>query len=111
MIPNRSIVRFTLAFLLLGAACCWLESASAADETIAKKDDGCAEAVLLLRQQERRFARDLRLIQRELAALRNDMTRPGIPEIICGIGYIFGICGIAFYMAARKQQPSPQKGN
>lgn len=101
--PTRT-VRLLLITVLTGSALLWGSIASAGDDatTPANDDSPCAETAALLREQNTRLTRDLRRIQRELAFLREAMTRPGMQEIIGGIGYIFGICGIVFYMSARK---------
>jgi|GEM_PF-1119126 len=59
-------------------------------------------------QQSQEFSRELRQIKREIALLRQTMEKPGIKEIFAGIGYIFGLCGVAFYFSARKRGPNSQ---
>ncbi len=46
----------------------------------------------------------LRPIRRELVALRAAVSRPGITEILGGIGYIIGIAGIWAYMKSREKK-------
>jgi hypothetical protein len=60
--------------------------------------------VTLLKAQHSQLAGDLRRIQREIAALRADIARPGLQEIFAGIGYILGLCGVAAFVAARRKE-------
>ncbi|MBW1974780.1 MAG: hypothetical protein JRI45_04320 [Deltaproteobacteria bacterium] len=64
-------------------------------------DTYCARAVNLLEKQNKMLSRDLRQIKRELLLLKAELSRPGIKEVFAGIGYIFGIFGVAAYMKAR----------
>ena len=65
--------------------------------------DNCAEAVALLKAQNIKISQELRKIKREIAALREELSKPGLNEIFGGIGYILGFLGIIFYFQARKQ--------
>ena len=65
--------------------------------------DNCAEAVALLKAQNIKISQELRKIKREIAALRNELSKPGPQKIFGGIGYIMGFLGIIFYFLARKQ--------
>ncbi len=58
----------------------------------------------LLQHQNSKLTRDLRRIQREIAALRADLDEPGLQEIFSGIGYILGLFGVAAFMAARNKE-------
>lgn len=64
---------------------------------------GPAEVVTLIQEQNRKMSEELRRIQREIAALRADLDKPGLLEIFAGIGYILGLFGIAAYVAARRK--------
>ncbi|TYO99187.1 hypothetical protein EDC39_10329 [Geothermobacter ehrlichii] len=66
-------------------------------------ESGCSEAVAKIDAQNSKLSRDLRRIQREIAALRADLDKPGMQEIFGGIGYIFGLFGVAFFVAARRK--------
>ncbi len=50
-------------------------------------------------------------IKRELAAMREDLARPGFQEIFAGIGYIFGLAGIGFYVHARRNRAARKREN
>ena len=63
----------------------------------------CAEAVALLKTQNKKISEEFRKIKREIAALREELSKPGLNEVFGGIGYILGFLGIIFYFQARKQ--------
>jgi hypothetical protein len=65
--------------------------------------DNCAEAVALLKTQNNKIHQELRNIKREIAALKDALSKPGPEKIFGGIGYILGFLGIIFYFLARKQ--------
>jgi len=65
--------------------------------------DNCAEAVALLKTQNNKISSELRKIKREIAALKDALSKPGPEKIFGGIGYILGFLGIIFYFLARKQ--------
>jgi len=65
--------------------------------------DNCAEAVALLKTQNKKISEEFRKIKREIAALREELSKPGLREVFGGIGYILGFLGIIFYFQARKQ--------
>jgi len=62
-----------------------------------------SEVVQLLKEQNSNLSRDLRRIQREIAALRADLDKPGMKDVFAGIGYIFGLFGVAAFVAARRK--------
>ena len=62
------------------------------------------QVVALLQEQNSQLSRDLRRIQREIAALRADLDKPGMKEVFAGIGYIFGLFGVAAFVAARRKK-------
>lgn len=39
----------------------------------------------------------------EIAALRADLAEPGVKDIFAGVGYIFGLFGVAAFVAARRK--------
>ena len=61
------------------------------------------EIVMLLKKQNSKLSGDLRRIQREIAALRADLDKPGLKDIFSGIGYILGLFGTAAFVAARRK--------
>ena len=63
----------------------------------------CAEAVALLKTQDKKISQELRKIKREIAALKDALLKPGPEKIFGGIGYIMGFLGIIFYFLARKK--------
>jgi hypothetical protein len=65
--------------------------------------DNCAEAVALLKTQNKKISEEFRKIKREIAALKEELSKPGLNEVFGGIGYILGFLGIIFYFQARKQ--------
>jgi hypothetical protein len=67
-------------------------------------DGGVQEVVALLKEQNSKLSGDLRRIQREIAALRADLDKPGFKDIFAGIGYILGLFGAAAFVAARRKE-------
>ena len=65
--------------------------------------DQCSEFATLLAKQEQNNAREFRQIKRDLAALSQQVTEPGMREVFGGIGYILGLFGVAAYVASRKK--------
>jgi hypothetical protein len=65
--------------------------------------EGAQEVVTLLKEQNSRLTNDLRRIQREIAALRADLDKPSFKDVFAGIGYIFGLFGVAAFVAARRK--------
>lgn len=65
--------------------------------------DSCQEAVTLLKSQNSKLSADLRRIQREIAALRADMDKPGLRDALGGIGFILGVFGAAAFVASRRK--------
>jgi hypothetical protein len=61
------------------------------------------EVVTLLKEQNSKLSSELRRIQREIAALRADLNKPGIKDVFAGIGYVFGLFGVAGFVAARRK--------
>jgi len=66
-------------------------------------DDGSQAIMNLLKEQNSKLSGDLRRIQREIAALRADLDKPGLRDVFAGIGYIAGLFGIAAFVAARRK--------
>jgi hypothetical protein len=76
------------------------ESSRPEDATAAAVD--CRELAAMLQQQKSLISRETGQLKREIAALRDDLLRPGIKEIFAGIGYIFGLAGIGLYVHSRR---------
>lgn len=66
--------------------------------------DDFQDVVTLLKEQNSKLSSDLRRIQREIAALRADLDKPGLREVFAGIGYIFGLFGTAAFVARRRKE-------
>lgn len=77
-------------------------SLSLAAET--PQGDSIQELVTQLQEQNSQMSGDLHRIHRELAALRAELGKPGLNDIFGGIGYIFGLFGVAAYVASRRRQ-------
>jgi hypothetical protein len=90
--------------LIIGAICVWLMTFAvwAAAETSAAEN--APELATLLKEQTGKLSGDLRLIQREIAALRADLDKPGFRDVFSGIGYIFGLFGVTAFMASRRKE-------
>jgi hypothetical protein len=58
----------------------------------------------VLKEQNDKLSADLRRIQREIAALRADLGKPGVKDVFAGVGYIFGLFGVAAYVASRRKE-------
>ena len=67
-------------------------------------EESTQEIVALLKEQNSKLSNDLRRIQREIAALRADLDKPGIKDVFAGIGYIFGLFGVAAFVASRRKE-------
>ena len=67
-------------------------------------ESDCRQTIVLLKEQNVKLSEDLRRIQREIAALRADLNKPGMRDIIAGIGYILGIFGAVAFVAARRKE-------
>jgi hypothetical protein len=64
----------------------------------------CRQLADLLQQQKNLISRETGQIKREIAALRDDLSRPGIKEIFAGIGYILGLAGVGLYVHCRRSR-------
>jgi hypothetical protein len=79
----------------------WTSQALAAELSKQESEEPCRQVLALLGSQQNELQQELRLVKRELALLKDTMGRPGITEIIGGIGYIIGIFGVGCYLHAR----------
>lgn len=72
-------------------------------------DADTRDIAALLAEQNSALSRELRRIQREIAALRADIGKPGFQEVFGGVGYIFGLFGTAAFVASRRRDPKPKE--
>ena len=105
-----------LLILAAGLVCCGNESASAEEQTGQAVSESsvqqgsetgamvmdCQQLAALIQQQKTLISRETGQIKREIAALRDDLAKPGIKEIFAGIGYIFGLAGVGLYVHCRR---------
>jgi hypothetical protein len=103
-----------LLILTAGFACFGSESASAREQgdqavaaVVVEQGDAsgamdCQQLAAVLQQQKALISRETGQIKREIAALRDDLAKPGIKEIFAGIGYIFGLAGVGLYVHCRR---------
>lgn len=64
----------------------------------------CGELAGLMQQERSALSREIGQIKREIAAMRDDLSKPGLKEIFAGIGYIFGLTGIGLYFHCRRSK-------
>jgi hypothetical protein len=64
----------------------------------------CRQLAELLQQQKGLISREIGQVKREIAALRDDISKPGIKEVFAGIGYILGLGGIGLYVHCRRNR-------
>jgi len=90
----------------LAVGCVWVCLLGAPGALMAQDPPGgsCPEIVTLLQEENGKLAAELRRIQREIAALRADLEKPGLQEIMAGIGYILGLFGTAAFVAGRRRK-------
>jgi hypothetical protein len=90
--------------LVMGLLCLYLAGLTGPLWAQDPPDETAGEVIVLLKEQNRKLSGDLRQIQREIAALRTDLAKPGVKDVFAGIGYIFGLCGVAAFVAARRKE-------
>ncbi|WP_093393158.1 bZIP transcription factor [Thermodesulforhabdus norvegica] len=54
-----------------------------------------------LHKQNEALHREIRQLKREILMLRQEVSSPDVRDIIGGIGFVFGLCGVGFYFHAR----------
>lgn len=64
-------------------------------------ESACVQAVTRLESRQQTMQQDLRRLHREIAALRTDQAKPGLTEILGGIGYIIGLFGLFAWTRSR----------
>jgi nickel transport protein len=97
------MTRFCMV-LIVGGISVWLMTYAVSAAAQARAAENAPELVTLLKEQTGKLSGDLRLIQREIAALRADLEKPGFRDIFSGIGYIFGLFGVAAFVASRRRE-------
>jgi len=73
---------------------------AASDNTL----KNCQDLAAVIRESQVATSRDLRQIKGDLARLQLKLDEPGLGQIVAGIGYIFGLFGVAAFVASRKNQ-------
>ena len=63
----------------------------------------CQTLVARIDEQNQKMSQELRQIKREIAALNQNLEKPGIKDVMAGIGYILGLFGVAAFAAARRR--------
>jgi nickel transport protein len=92
----------SLQTVFLAAALCLLLAACPGSSQAQNPPADSPQVVKLLEEHNMELSRDLRRIQREIAALKAELDKPGIKDVFAGVGYIFGLFGVAAYLAARR---------
>lgn len=90
--------------LMVGVLCLFLASPPSLLIAQTPPNESSQEVITLLKEQNSKLSSDLRRIQREIAALRADLEKPGIKDVFAGIGYIFGLFGTAAFVASRRKE-------
>ena len=89
--------------LAMSVLCLFLTGLSGPLWAQSSPDENAGEIIVLLKEQNRQLSEDLRRIQREIAALRADLDKPGVKDVFAGIGYIAGLFGAAAFAEARRR--------
>ena len=90
--------------LLAGVLCVWLIGLTNSVQAQTPGQETRQEIITLLKEQNNKLSGELRRIQREIAALRADLDKPGLKDVFSGIGYILGIFGVAAFVSARRKE-------
>jgi len=67
--------------------------------------DDCATRVEQLEQKNARLHKQLRQVKRELAREQTEEQEAGWPQVLGGIGIIFGLSGVAMMVSAKRKGP------
>jgi len=78
-------------------------TAAPEDPVVMAAESGEGQPATLPHDIEEALDRKLAPLVAEVRRLRQDMERPGLTEILGGIGYIVGLAGLAAYLAYRKK--------
>lgn len=90
--------------LLMSFLCLFLVGLAGSLSAQSPPEENVQAVITLLKEQNSKLSGDLRRIQREIAALRADLDKPGIRDVFAGIGYIFGLFGVAAFVASRRKE-------
>lgn len=63
----------------------------------------CPALAAQIAEDHRRLREELRQVKRELALLNQNLDKPGVREIIAGIGGILGVFGVAALVSSRRR--------
>jgi hypothetical protein len=63
----------------------------------------CQTLPAAIEADNRRLHLELRQVKRELALLNQNLEKPGVREIIAGIGFLFALFGVAALVSARRR--------
>ena len=110
---RAAIMSPLLLTIVLAAASLSLVHAETANPTppavdaVGGVDTGdCRTLAAGIEEQSRKLSQELRQIKREIAALNQNLERPGVREVMAGIGYILGLFGVAALVASRRDKAS-----
>ena len=107
VVPLPMLVLLLTVLVPLPAAQAEEESSSSAPPAqmaAAGEQPGDYQALVArIDEQNRLLSQELRQIKRELAALNQNLEKPGIKEVMAGIGYILGLFGVVAFAAARRR--------
>ena len=77
-------------------------ASSTGPEDIALSENvSCSDLIEVLTRQQQNTSRELRLIKRDIAALNQKLEKPGIKDIVAGVGFILGLFGIGALIISR----------
>ena len=108
MIKKVSSIVIGALLLVISGSAVAAESITAPplQTALVEKEAAPAEAAILIEridEQHQALSKDLRRLHRELAALKAAQNKPGLTEIIGGIGWIIGLFGTAAYVSTRNK--------
>ena len=69
----------------------------------------CQTLVARIDEQNQKMSQELRQIKREIAALNQNLEKPGLKEVMAGVGTILGLFGAAAFVAARRRDRKPRE--
>jgi len=92
-----------LAVFMLTVPCIGSAKEQQSSSVSAVQQQNCDAVLFVVEEQNRELRQELRQIKRELSLLNQNMERPGVREIITGIGFILGLFGAAALFSARRR--------